>query len=203
MSAIGGTGQEKLSSGKKWDNDGKLLQMMRCMAALMNNLETVVRGVEYKLKELDLAVAGVKRKFRCFFYAMNNHLYKKCCYKCPCIKCGRDNHQINNCTWADFKCWIWGLEGQASQLYEVSDQEFRLKLRTEYGYKHFTWDQVLVKNKNYRRSKFRKWSFSWKSSRRSGNREEKDWGNPWENNYQPRGKEVRRLKGRSGKGSRI
>ena len=85
------------------------------------------------------------------FYSTNEHSYKECEFKCRCIKCGWDNHPINECTWAEGKCSVCGLEGHAPLLHEGHNPEFRFKLQTEYGYEHFTWDQVEKKDRVYGR----------------------------------------------------
>ena len=90
---------------------------------------------------------GEKKKSRCSFCLTNEHSYKKCEYKCQCIKCSWNNQLINECTWVEVKCSVCGLEGHAPCLHKVNNLEFRFKLQTEYGYEHFPWDQVKIKDK--------------------------------------------------------
>lgn len=91
----------------------------------------------------DVAAAGIPhqsvgRKFKCTFCECDEHGYKECEFKSPCINCGIDNHKPDKCFWAGNVCSWCGIQGHASKLHQVKDQKFRLEIMNTHGFENFS-----------------------------------------------------------------
>ena len=123
-----------------YNSNVRLLNSVSEMQEEIAKLRTGQEQINNRLD--DVASAGVNvhppgKKFKCSFCETDDHGYKECEVKEPCIYCGLDNHNAQKCFWPGNTCTFCKVQGHASKLHQVTDQKFRLKIMNTHGPENF------------------------------------------------------------------
>ena len=137
----------ELQIKKLLDNSESLynsnVRLLKAVSEMHEEIAKLRTGQEQITNRLDdVASAGVNihppgKKFKCSFCETDDHGYKECEMKEPCIHCGLDNHNALKCFWPGNTCTFCKAQGHASKLHQVTDQKFRLKIMNTHGPENF------------------------------------------------------------------
>ena len=129
------------NSEKAWNESKKVLKAVEDVHKELAKIRSEQECISNRLD--DVAVNNVAslhqvRKFKCSFCESDEHGYKECGLKEPCINCGIDNHKSEKCFWSGNDCSWCGTSGHASKLHHAKDQKFRLAIMNAHGHENFS-----------------------------------------------------------------